>query len=106
MAQNRQKGPNGLPITRAARLDRESGQAKSSVQNRPDLGAAQRRRVHGRVGPRRRGSRMLSARTRAVGSSHRQLRCWQGSVLIKNDLHARRPREWPHVELLPMVWAL
>ncbi len=41
--------PNGLPITRAALLDREDIVADSNAQNRPDLVDAQRRRVHGRV---------------------------------------------------------
>ena len=45
-----------MPISRAAPLDRESHRADSSVQNSSDLGAAQRRRLHGRVGPPDRGS--------------------------------------------------
>jgi hypothetical protein len=35
--------PNGLPITRAAPIDRESNRAESNFQNADDLGAAQRR---------------------------------------------------------------
>jgi len=41
--------PNGLPITRAAPIDRESDRVDTSLQNADDLGAAQRRRVHGLV---------------------------------------------------------
>ena len=37
---------NGLPISRAALLDRESCRADSSLQNSSDLGAAKRRRLH------------------------------------------------------------
>jgi hypothetical protein len=42
--------PNGLPLSCAALLDREGSRADSSFQNRPDLGAAQRRRLHALVG--------------------------------------------------------
>ena len=43
---------NGLGISRAAPLDRESCRADSSHQNRTDLVDAQRRRLHARVGRR------------------------------------------------------
>src|SRR6266487_1414238 len=46
------KRPNGLPITRAALIDREDCRAKSSIQNRRDLGAAQRRQVEALIGRR------------------------------------------------------
>ena len=41
---------NGLPITRAAAIDRESSKADTRCQNPPDLVAATRHRVHGHVG--------------------------------------------------------
>jgi hypothetical protein len=46
------KPPNGLPITRAAWIDREHDRPDTSFQNTDDLVDAERRRVHGRVGPR------------------------------------------------------
>jgi hypothetical protein len=42
---------NGLPITRAAPIERDEILSRSDAQNSPDLVDAQRRRVHGRVGP-------------------------------------------------------
>ena len=42
---------NGLGMSRAAPIDREGTRADSSFQNADDLGAAQRRRLHARVGP-------------------------------------------------------
>lgn len=42
--------PNGLPLSRAAPLDRDAVLAGSDTQNGPDLAAAQRRRLDGRVG--------------------------------------------------------
>jgi hypothetical protein len=42
--------PNGLGMSRAAILDRESCRADSSLQNASDRGAAKRRRLHARVG--------------------------------------------------------
>jgi len=45
--------PNGLPISRAAVIDRESCRAEATFQNRYDLGAAKRRRLDGLVGRRR-----------------------------------------------------
>ena len=40
---------NGLPISRAANGDRDHARAESGFQKRSDLGAAQRRLLHGRV---------------------------------------------------------
>ena len=51
--------PNGLRITRAALVDRKSARAKSYLQNRRDLAAAKRRRVHARVGRAHRGEGTL-----------------------------------------------
>lgn len=42
---------NVLRITRAAPIDRYECRAESTFQNRYDLEAAQRRRVHALVGP-------------------------------------------------------
>ena len=42
--------PNGLGMSRAAVIEREGGRADSNFQNATDLGAAQRRRLHARVG--------------------------------------------------------
>ena len=44
------KPPNGLGMSRAALIDRQGGRADSTCQNAADLGAAQRRRIHARVG--------------------------------------------------------
>jgi hypothetical protein len=54
--------PNGLPITRAAFVDRGKVFADHGAQNRPDLVDAQRRRVHGRVGLCHRSSNALYLR--------------------------------------------
>jgi hypothetical protein len=54
--------PNGLGITRAAPIDRDDGRIESSFQNRHDLGATKRRRVHARVGPRPWGDKALHLR--------------------------------------------
>jgi hypothetical protein len=43
--------PNGLRVSRAAPLDGTGSWHKPSLQNRYDLGAAKRRRLHARVGP-------------------------------------------------------
>jgi hypothetical protein len=81
---------NGLPISRAAHIDRESYRAESNFQKRADLEAAKRRRLDGLVS-RHAGVRLSNTIycTFTVIETVKKQGYDSLAVLASNNLHSR-----------------